>query len=170
MANLIYNGQKIAIEQDGRVNITELYKAAGKPSNQEPTKFRTSKKAEIQEYMAKQGTWVLQTRRGSKTLAIVPLAYIYLKECIKDPGAAEALQKVADTEKDIKYNSRRTASDGSPTPPSDVSSSSDNELPGWIMIVIICIIMIAVSQQPSPQQTPQVQPSSPPSQYRPLSP
>jgi len=65
----------------------------------------------------------------------------------------------------------RTASEESPTSPSDVSSSSDNELPGWIMIVIIFIIMIAVSKQPSPQQTPQVQPSSPPSsQYRPLSP
>jgi hypothetical protein len=170
MANLIYNGQKIAIEQDGRVNITELYKAAGKPSNQEPTKFRTSKKAEIQEYMAKQGTWVLQTRRGSKTLAIVPLAYIYLKECIKDPGAAEALKKVAETEKDIKYNSRRTASDESPTSPSDVSSSSDNVLIEWLKVIIAFTFIGIVAQQCQQPQTLQNQPSSPPSQYRPLSP
>ncbi|WP_333183077.1 hypothetical protein [Microcoleus sp. Pol14D5] len=51
MANLIYNGIEITIENK-QVSLTNLYTAIGKPPNKAPTNFKTSKegKQKINKY------------------------------------------------------------------------------------------------------------------------
>jgi len=116
--------------------------------------------------------WAVQSEGASKPTQV----FSTQKEAInKGRDIAKNQQSeliIHDREGEIRERNSycRTASEESSTPLSNVSSSSDNGLPEWLIIVIIGIVMSAFSQQPSPQQKPQVQPSSPPSQYRPLSP
>lgn len=156
MANLIYNGEIIPIDDEGRVNITLLYKAAGRPKGREPGNFKSSKAgaAKIKEYGAK-GTWVWQSRTGKGTIGIVDLACVYL-QYLEDPMAAVALKQVYETRQDITYNSPTISLEQGFPSSSDISSSFESQLP-WGWIIFICLIIIGVghsSQQRSPQQTP----------------
>ncbi|MCT7952962.1 hypothetical protein NG798_24495 [Ancylothrix sp. C2] len=159
MANLIYNGTIIPIEKDGRVSVTNLYKAykaAGRPKSLGPGNFKSSKTgaAKIKEYGAK-GTWVWQSRTGKGTIAIVDLACVYL-QYLEDPMAAVALKQVYETGESKEYNSPEISLEQGFPPSSNISSSFESQLP-WGWIIFICLIIIGVghtSQQRSPQQTP----------------
>ncbi|MEG4961844.1 MULTISPECIES: hypothetical protein [unclassified Microcoleus] len=106
MANLIYNGIEITIENK-QVSLTNLYAAIGNPPNKAPTNFRTSKegKQKINKYVTKHGTWVWTSRRGVDTTAIVELACEYL-EYLGDPNAARKLWEVYKNGQNIEYNTQ----------------------------------------------------------------
>jgi hypothetical protein len=106
MANLIYNGIEITIENK-QVSLTNLYTAIGQPPNKAPTNFRKSNevKQKINKYVRKYGTWVWKSRRGVDTTAIVELTCAYL-EYLSDPNAAIKLLEVYTTGQNIEYNTQ----------------------------------------------------------------
>ncbi|MGE5655175.1 MAG: hypothetical protein ACM37W_00900 [Actinomycetota bacterium] len=168
MSNLIYNGQVISLDRKGRVNVAQLYNAAGKPPNRKPNNFSRSKDGDeaIKRYEY-QGRYVWESRRGSHTLAVVALACIYLKY-LDDPGAANALRKIPSSSEDIIYNSPEYISLQSQKIATTIHSSK-NESPNWLLIIFLFCVVAGIFQRCQPQQTPQYQPYSPPTQYRPLS-
>lgn len=170
MANLIYNGKIIPIEKDGRVNVTNLYKAykaAGRPKGREPGNFKSSKTgaAKIKEYGAK-GTWVWQSRTGKETIAIVDLACAYL-QYLKDPLAAVALKQVYETGESKEYNSPNISLEQGFPPSSNISSSFESQL-SWQQLLVGFIVFLLIGNflyQPSSQPTYQI-----PSDFSPSSP
>ena len=167
MANLIYNGKIIPIEKDGRVSVTNLYKAAGRPKGLGPGIFKSSKTgaAKIKEYGAK-GTWVWQSRSGKGTIAILDLACIYL-QYLKDPMAAVALKQVYETGESKEYNSPHISLEQGFPPSSNISSSFESQLSwqqwlvGFIVFLLIGNFLHRPSSQPTYQTPSHSSPSSP---------
>lgn len=167
------------------VKVTELYNAAGQPSNRKPTNFKNSKEGVkiIQSYQQK-GTYVWSSKISVGTTAIVPLASAYL-QYLGDSGAVEALRQVCEKGQNfVEYDtpheqpsfsglSSVPSSESSSEYSSEYSSQSSSESGGCIGcigLVVLFIIILGFFQQASQQyQTPEYQlpPSQP--QFRPLS-
>lgn len=165
MAYLYSNGYPIEIDRDGRVCVTELYKAAGQPANRNATNYKNYKKGkkEIKNYESKQGRWVWESRTGVNTMAIGALACHYL-EYIGEPQAADKLHQVQATGQDQYYTSKQYSIQNQ----SVRDSSSEEGEVNWAAAIIIGILIILILPKCNQQsQTPQYQ-SPPPPQFRPL--